>query len=70
MSALVASTLSPVFAWFIVGNEAIVAASAVMTAFLLWRHKSNIQRLLAGEESSKAKEALNKSHFRHNCQTS
>jgi len=70
LSALVASTLSPVFAWFIVGDEAIVAASAVMTAFLLWRHKSNIQRLLAGEESSKAKEALNKSHFRHNCQTS
>ncbi len=55
LSALVASTLSPVFAWFIVGDEAIVAASAVMTAFLLWRHKSNIQRLLAGEESSKAK---------------
>jgi len=55
LSALVASTLSPVFAWFIVGDEAIVAASAVMTVFLLWRHKSNIQRLLAGEESSKAK---------------
>jgi len=55
LSALVASTLSPVFAWLIVGDEAIVAASAVMTVFLLWRHKSNIQRLLAGEESSKAK---------------
>jgi len=27
----------------------------VMMVFLLWRHKSNIQRLLAGEESSKAK---------------
>ncbi|MEE7628205.1 glycerol-3-phosphate 1-O-acyltransferase PlsY [Methylobacter sp. Wu8] len=51
LSALVASTLSPVFAWFIVGNEAIVAASAVMTVFLLWRHKSNIQRLLAGQEA-------------------
>ncbi len=55
LSALVASTLSPVFAWFIVGDKAIVAASAVMTVFLLWRHKGNIQRLLAGEESSKAK---------------
>lgn len=51
LSALVASTLSPVFAWFIVGNEAIVAASAVMTVFLLWRHKSNIRRLLAGQEA-------------------
>jgi len=55
LSALVASALSPVFAWFIVGDKAIVAASVVMTVFLLWRHKSNIQRLLAGEESSKAK---------------
>jgi len=55
LSALVASTLSPIFAWFIVGDEAIVAASAVMTVFLLWRHKDNIKRLLAGEESSKAK---------------
>ncbi|HEY8095756.1 MAG TPA: glycerol-3-phosphate 1-O-acyltransferase PlsY [Methylobacter sp.] len=55
LSALVASTLSPVFAWFIVGDKAIVVASVVMMVFLLWRHKSNIQRLLAGEESSKAK---------------
>lgn len=50
LSALVASTLSPVFAWFIVGDKAIVAASVAMTVFLLWRHKSNIQRLLAGQE--------------------
>ncbi|MDO9425063.1 MAG: glycerol-3-phosphate 1-O-acyltransferase PlsY [Methylobacter sp.] len=55
LSALVASILSPIFAWFIAGNEAIVAASLIMTVFLLWRHKGNIQRLLAGEESSKAK---------------
>jgi len=50
LSALVASTLSPVFAWFITGNESIVTASVIMTVFLLWRHKSNIQRLLAGQE--------------------
>jgi acyl phosphate:glycerol-3-phosphate acyltransferase len=42
--------LSPVFAWFIVGDVRIVIASAVMTVFLLWRHESNIQRLLSGEE--------------------
>ncbi|MBL6987259.1 MAG: glycerol-3-phosphate 1-O-acyltransferase PlsY [Methylobacter sp.] len=55
LSALVASILSPVFAWLIVGDKAIVAASVMMTVFLLWRHRCNIQRLLAGEESSKAK---------------
>jgi glycerol-3-phosphate acyltransferase PlsY len=56
-SALVASTLSPVFAWFIVGDKAIVTASVTMMVFLLWRHQGNIQRLLAGEESSKAKKS-------------
>jgi glycerol-3-phosphate acyltransferase PlsY len=50
LSALVASILSPVFAWFLVGDDAIVAASLVMMFFLLWRHKANIQRLLAGQE--------------------
>jgi len=54
LSALVASTLSPIFAWLIVGDETIVAASAVMTVFLLWRHKGNIQRLLAGQEGGSA----------------
>lgn len=57
LSALVASALSPVFAWFITGDKSIVAASVIMMVFLLWRHKGNIQRLMAGEESSKAKES-------------
>lgn len=50
LSALCASVLSPVYAWFIVGDRYMAGASAVMMLFLLWRHKSNIQRLLAGEE--------------------
>lgn len=50
LSALIASILSPVYAWFIVGDAAIVAASVGMMVFLLWRHESNIQRLLSGEE--------------------
>ncbi|MFZ2452117.1 MAG: glycerol-3-phosphate 1-O-acyltransferase PlsY [Methylovulum miyakonense] len=51
LSALVASLLSPFFAWFILGDLNIVGAAAVMMVFLLWRHKTNIQRLLAGEEN-------------------
>ncbi|WP_174626327.1 glycerol-3-phosphate 1-O-acyltransferase PlsY [Candidatus Methylobacter favarea] len=50
LSALVASILSPVYAWLIVGNIPIAAVSGMMMLLLLWRHKSNIQRLLAGEE--------------------
>jgi acyl phosphate:glycerol-3-phosphate acyltransferase len=50
LSALVASSLSPVFAWLFVGETSIIFATCVMTIFLLWRHKSNIKRLLAKEE--------------------
>lgn len=50
LSALCASVLSPIYAWFIVGDMFIVGASAIMMIFLLWRHKGNIKRLIAGEE--------------------
>ncbi len=50
LSALITSVLSPVYAWFILGDITIVCGAAVMTVFLLFRHKSNIQRLLNGEE--------------------
>lgn len=50
LSALITSVLSPVYAWFILGDATIVCGAAIMTVFLLYRHKSNIQRLLNGEE--------------------
>jgi glycerol-3-phosphate acyltransferase PlsY len=51
LSALIASALSPIYAWLIATNMTITLASLLMAAFLLWRHKSNIQRLLSGQES-------------------
>ncbi len=51
LSALCASVLSPIFAWYISSNSQIVLVAVFMTSLLLWRHKSNIQRLLAGKES-------------------
>ncbi len=50
LSALIASVLSPIYAWFIIGDVTLVAAAVVMTLLLLWRHKTNIERLLAGNE--------------------
>ena len=50
LSALIASILSPLYAWYIVGDIYIVTASAAMMILLLWRHKSNIKRLMKGEE--------------------
>ena len=50
LSALCASVLSPIYAWFILGDQWVVGASVFMMVLLLWRHKSNIQRLIKGEE--------------------
>ncbi|MBK8814713.1 MAG: glycerol-3-phosphate 1-O-acyltransferase PlsY [Methylococcaceae bacterium] len=50
LSALISSVLSPIYAWFILGDKMITGAAVFMMVFLLFRHKSNIQRLIAGEE--------------------
>ena len=51
LSALVAATLSPLYVYFITGMQVLVYVAVVITVILIWRHKSNIQRLLAGEEA-------------------
>jgi len=50
--------LAPVYAWFLLANadNAIgvsdyVQMVLVMSVFLIWRHRSNIKKLLAGTES-------------------
>ena len=51
LSALVAATLTPLYVWWIVGDVHLTATFTLISLILLWRHKSNIQRLLAGQES-------------------
>lgn len=50
LSALVAAVLMPIYVWFIVGDVALLRVFIVISIILLWRHRSNIERLLAGEE--------------------
>ena len=50
LSALVAASGSPVLAWYIIQSPVITACIAVMAALLIWRHRSNIKKLLSGEE--------------------
>ena len=50
LAALVASVLAPVLAWVLSGDPGLVSAVAVMAVLLVWRHRANIRRLLAGEE--------------------
>ncbi|MGZ0077982.1 glycerol-3-phosphate 1-O-acyltransferase PlsY [Methylomonas sp. YC3] len=51
LAALVAATLTPLYVWLIVGDVKLIITFTVISLILLWRHKSNIQRLLAGQES-------------------
>jgi glycerol-3-phosphate acyltransferase PlsY len=39
------------YVWLIVGDLNLVVTFVLISLILLWRHKSNIQRLLAGKES-------------------
>jgi len=51
LGAIVAAALAPVFAWLLLPYKDYVIAVLIMAAFLIWRHRSNIQKLLAGTES-------------------
>lgn len=51
LSALVAAVLTPLYVWLIIGDFYLLLAFIVISIILLWRHKTNIQRLLAGEEA-------------------
>jgi glycerol-3-phosphate acyltransferase PlsY len=50
LSALVAAVLTPAYVWFFIGDIALVAIFVLISVILLWRHKSNIERLIAGVE--------------------
>jgi glycerol-3-phosphate acyltransferase PlsY len=51
LSALVAAAGAPIYALLLGLPHEWVLASCVMSLLLFWRHKSNIQNLLAGKES-------------------
>ncbi|MBI3479806.1 MAG: glycerol-3-phosphate 1-O-acyltransferase PlsY [Nitrosomonadales bacterium] len=51
LSALVAAISAPIYAYLLGLPNEWVLASGIMSVLLVWRHKSNIQNLLAGKES-------------------
>ena len=50
LAALAAAVLSPVYVWWLLPGMPYLVMSIVIAALLLWRHRSNIKRLLRGEE--------------------
>ncbi len=51
LAALCAALAAPALAYFFGLDTSWIVAIAAMSALLLWRHKDNIKRLLAGQES-------------------
>ncbi len=51
LSALTAAALAPFYAHWILRTPSITAVVTVMAAWLIFRHRDNISRLLRGEES-------------------
>jgi len=51
LAALVTALVAPVYFHFMHGDSQVVGAVAVMSVLLIWRHRSNITKLLNGTES-------------------
>src|SRR5512141_877773 len=50
VSALAAAVVAPIFAFWLFGNSPLAWVFVPITLLLFWRHKSNIEKLLAGSE--------------------
>jgi glycerol-3-phosphate acyltransferase PlsY len=50
VSALAAAVVAPLFAFWLFGNSPLAWVFVPITLLLFWRHKSNIEKLLAGSE--------------------
>jgi acyl phosphate:glycerol-3-phosphate acyltransferase len=51
LASLLAALFAPFFAWYINLSVWVVLAVAIIAVLLVWRHRGNIARLLAGQES-------------------
>ncbi|MGA8863155.1 MAG: glycerol-3-phosphate 1-O-acyltransferase PlsY [Terracidiphilus sp.] len=51
LAALTAAVATPIYAGLLGLPKEWVLASGIMSLLLIWRHKNNIQKLLAGQES-------------------
>ena len=51
LSAITVSVLAPLYVWWLTRSPVLIVATAVMTLLLLWRHRGNIRKLIAGTET-------------------
>jgi glycerol-3-phosphate acyltransferase PlsY len=51
LAAIVAAVFAPLYCFFLFGFSAALPAVVLMSALLVWRHRENMRKLLAGTES-------------------
>ena len=51
LSGLISMALAPVFVWLFWPDKSLLGMQLIVTGLLIWRHRSNIQNLVAGTES-------------------
>jgi acyl phosphate:glycerol-3-phosphate acyltransferase len=51
LAALIAAIFAPLYTFWLFGTQPITWTVLVMCTLLVWRHKANIQKLMAGQES-------------------
>ena len=51
LSALTTTALSPLYVWLITHSKEFLLFSILMAVLIFWRHRSNIQKLIAGTET-------------------
>ncbi len=50
LSALVNAVVAPFYFWWLDGSILFMSMGSFISLMLIWRHRSNIQRILSGEE--------------------
>lgn len=51
LAGIVTAILTPVYTWLLMPHPAYTICTLMMSVFLLWRHRSNIRKLISGTES-------------------
>jgi glycerol-3-phosphate acyltransferase PlsY len=51
LAALIAAGISPLFAWWLLPYMGYGTTALILALMLTWRHKTNIEKLMAGTES-------------------
>lgn len=63
LSAIVATLLSPLYAYILMGNSSYFGATTIIAFFVVYKHKANIIRLIKGTEGNFRKEPASDDHL-------